>query len=143
MQFFWRDPVPLCRLGSLKSSLRAQLNRVHDSTNSYIPCPAFLSFPCLTSSSQTTAPNWLGGTMATMGEDPPLVVGRRVIFESSSSWVNLRRFLKALNASFKSFWVGGVGSVIDVSSRGRRRINQRDSEKTDYTPSRQIAIILN
>src|ERR1700733_12219479 len=109
-------------------SCPAGADNVHHPTNSYIPCPAFLSFPCLTSSSQTAFPNWFGGTMATMAEDWPLVVGRLVIFESSSSWVSLRRFLKALKASFNSFWVGGVGSVIGVSSCGRSRTSHRGTE---------------
>src|SRR5947208_341063 len=65
--------------------------------------------------------------MATMADDPPLVVGRFVSFESSSSWVTLRRFLKALKASFNSFLVGGVGSdgvgsAIGVSSLGEERV---------------------
>src|SRR5215470_7583294 len=86
------------------------------SASSYMPCPDFLSLPCLASSSHTAGGNWLGGSIATMSARRPAVIGLRLSFESSPNCVNLSRRLKALNAAFSSSLLGvsaGVG-VSDI-----------------------------
>src|SRR3712207_2249740 len=99
----------------------------HGSASSYMPWPAFLSLPCLTSSSQTACGNWLGGRIATMSNRLPPLIGPPAMPDSASSWVSFRRFLNALNAALS--WLasgspdgGGVGGLDMTSSslRGSR-----------------------
>src|SRR5579883_760370 len=94
-------------------------NHFQLSTSSYVPPPAFLSFPCLTNSSQTAGENWFGGMMATMRARPWLN-GPPPSFDSSSSCVSFKRFLNALSACFNSCGVGPPPaegfSVEDIAS---------------------------
>src|SRR5438874_2802601 len=46
-------PTTHGRVGSIDGRILLESYKFQNSTHSYIPCPAFLSFPCLTSSSQT------------------------------------------------------------------------------------------
>src|SRR5579863_1538022 len=89
------------------------------STSEYIPCPAFLSLPSLTSSSQTDRGYWFGGIMATIPQFAPLLIGPTPIFDSASSRVNLSRFLNALSASLssgdKAVPDGGVDSRFEMA----------------------------
>src|SRR5262249_18370451 len=100
---------------------------------SYMPCPDFLSLPCLASSSQTAGGNWLGGSIATMSARLPAVIGLRLSFESSPSCVSFSRLLKALKAAFSSSLLAvsaGVG-VSDILQSSHSRAFILAQERLD------------
>src|SRR5207245_4813052 len=107
---------------------QSELLDIHSSNSSKVPPPAFLSFPCLTSSSQMAGGNWLGGMMAVIPELRPLLNGPPPILDSASRRVSFKRFLNALRAAFKSCCVGVAGSMaishfsVVVSCENRRLI---------------------
>src|SRR5229473_2516498 len=83
-----------------------------------MPCPTYLSLPCLTSSSQTTCGNWTGGVMATMAPPEPLLSARPRNCESASSCVTLRLLRNAFNAFLRTSGVGGPDDVESVCDMG-------------------------
>src|SRR6516225_9402825 len=104
------------------------------STSEYIPWPAFLSFPCLTSSSQTARGYWFGGMMATIPQVEPLLMGPTPIRDSASRRVSLSRFLNALSASFSSWGDGPAAEGVADSGIDMVCIRYQNHSVSDSTP---------
>src|SRR5215207_5832033 len=108
-----------------------------------MPCPACLSLPWLTSSSQTSRGYWSGGVIPAIDDLSPELIGPRPIREKSSSCVSLSRFLNALNAALSvsaegDALVGGTGLLAGGTESGVS--DMAIARVTKIAPSRRRAI---